>query len=316
MRKALPHVDDPRARTAATYQGASALALRADYSEAKELLALFSDDAERFDLEFTMPFLNWVKSQIALGQRRFAEAERALQAIEDAAAKAHDRHHEVNARILRARLLLQNGDPKGALDCVRVDPLVPLSPSWRAEYLATRAMALSCAGRSAQALASADHAARLTAAPEVHLFIQTARAIATVKVNPTETRRLVAMAQHSAMWDAVVCGARSSVDLADSLASDVDLRPVMAQLYRRTNDTALARRAGLRTRTTSEPTEVLSPRELEVLNLIALGYRNRNISQALFIADSTTKVHIRHIFEKLGVRTRSEAVARLQMFTG
>jgi DNA-binding NarL/FixJ family response regulator len=41
--------------------------------------------------------------------------------------------------------------------------------------------------------------------------------------------------------------------------------------------------------------------------------KNRDIARALFIAESTTKVHIRHILEKLGVRTRAEAAARLQM---
>ena len=59
---------------------------------------------------------------------------------------------------------------------------------------------------------------------------------------------------------------------------------------------------------------MLSPREREVLGLIAGGFRNRQISEALFIADSTTKVHVRHILEKLGVRTRAEAVARYEMF--
>jgi DNA-binding NarL/FixJ family response regulator len=34
----------------------------------------------------------------------------------------------------------------------------------------------------------------------------------------------------------------------------------------------------------------------------------------LFIANSTTKVHVRHILEKLGVRTRAEAVARYEKF--
>jgi ATP/maltotriose-dependent transcriptional regulator MalT len=51
-----------------------------------------------------------------------------------------------------------------------------------------------------------------------------------------------------------------------------------------------------------------------VLGLIARGFRNHEISNALFIADSTTKVHVRHILEKLGVRTRAEAVARYEMF--
>ena len=50
------------------------------------------------------------------------------------------------------------------------------------------------------------------------------------------------------------------------------------------------------------------------MGLIVRGLRNHEISEALFIADSTTKVHVRHILEKLGVRTRAEAVARYEMF--
>jgi DNA-binding NarL/FixJ family response regulator len=53
---------------------------------------------------------------------------------------------------------------------------------------------------------------------------------------------------------------------------------------------------------------------MEVLNLIARGMKNREIARALFISPSTTKVHVRHILEKLGVRTRAEAVLRLEMF--
>ena len=63
------------------------------------------------------------------------------------------------------------------------------------------------------------------------------------------------------------------------------------------------------------PGELLTPRELEVLGLIRRGMRNQEIANALFISTSTTKVHIRHVFEKLGVRTRAEAVARYEMFS-
>jgi DNA-binding NarL/FixJ family response regulator len=118
------------------------------------------------------------------------------------------------------------------------------------------------------------------------------------------------------IWDPLVCGLRSAPALGDAIAAREEVRPLLESLYRRTGDAALARRAGFRTRATSKPIEILSPREYEVLGLIARGFKNRDISRALYIADSTTKVHVRHILEKLGVRTRAEAAARLQMFDG
>jgi LuxR family transcriptional regulator, maltose regulon positive regulatory protein len=57
-------------------------------------------------------------------------------------------------------------------------------------------------------------------------------------------------------------------------------------------------------------TEPLSQRELEVLQLIARGLSNREISQRLFLALDTVKGHNRIIFGKLQVQRRTEAVAR------
>ena len=56
--------------------------------------------------------------------------------------------------------------------------------------------------------------------------------------------------------------------------------------------------------------EPLSERELEVLQLVAQGLSNRQISERLFLALSTVKGHNRNIFGKLDVKRRTEAVAR------
>jgi LuxR family maltose regulon positive regulatory protein len=56
--------------------------------------------------------------------------------------------------------------------------------------------------------------------------------------------------------------------------------------------------------------EPLSERELEVLQLIAQGLSNREIAERLFLALSTVKVHTRNIYGKLGVHSRTQAVAR------
>ena len=56
--------------------------------------------------------------------------------------------------------------------------------------------------------------------------------------------------------------------------------------------------------------EPLSPRELEVLQLVAAGYSNKAICDRLYLSLNTVKGHNRRIFGKLGVQRRTEAVAR------
>lgn len=54
----------------------------------------------------------------------------------------------------------------------------------------------------------------------------------------------------------------------------------------------------------------LSPRETEVLELMAVGETNPGIARRLFISESTAKVHVKHILRKVGATNRAEAVAR------
>ncbi|MFN8001065.1 MAG: response regulator transcription factor [Acidobacteriota bacterium] len=55
--------------------------------------------------------------------------------------------------------------------------------------------------------------------------------------------------------------------------------------------------------------ETLTEREIEVLQHIAGGNRNRDIANQLFISEETVKVHVKHIMEKLGANDRTQAVA-------
>jgi LuxR family maltose regulon positive regulatory protein len=58
--------------------------------------------------------------------------------------------------------------------------------------------------------------------------------------------------------------------------------------------------------------EPLSQRELEVIRLVAAGKSNREISRQLFVTVDTVKKHLTHIFNKFGVHSRTQAVARAQ----
>ncbi|MGI5285203.1 response regulator [Nonomuraea polychroma] len=68
--------------------------------------------------------------------------------------------------------------------------------------------------------------------------------------------------------------------------------------------------AGVLRQKAREPEQrTLSPRELEVLRLIARGATNRDIAGRLFITEATVKTHLLHVFAKLEVKDRAAAVA-------
>ncbi len=73
----------------------------------------------------------------------------------------------------------------------------------------------------------------------------------------------------------------------------------------------LLRRLASESRAGSAPaTEHLTPRELEVLRLVARGQTNREIAASLSLAAGTVKVHVQHLISKLGVSDRAQAAVR------
>jgi DNA-binding NarL/FixJ family response regulator len=111
--------------------------------------------------------------------------------------------------------------------------------------------------------------------------------------------------------DTFVSAYRASPELLKPIAARDEWRGGLAKLLLDARDRTLGAKIGL----TPEFKRVrefggLSPRELEVLDLISQGLSNREIAKALFVSETTIKVHVRHILEKLHVRTRTEAAVR------
>lgn len=86
------------------------------------------------------------------------------------------------------------------------------------------------------------------------------------------------------LWAGIRATARGETVLAPSVAA------------------TLARRA-------ASPGPVVTDREVEVLELLALGLGNKEMARALYVSEATVKSHLSHIYTKLGVDTRSGAVA-------
>jgi DNA-binding NarL/FixJ family response regulator len=60
----------------------------------------------------------------------------------------------------------------------------------------------------------------------------------------------------------------------------------------------------------AEGRERLSKREIEILGYLAKGYRYKAIAESLFISTETVRTHLRNIYEKLQVHSRTEAVLK------
>ena len=308
---AIRGVTDPLARSSFLNMAAYCVALTGEYSRASALIERSLGVIDEFDLDFARPHAWWTHGFIELGLRHFGACERSLQRVEHAARNRPVGFHVLNARTLRARLALQTGQLEIASEAVSLPATETAMPSIHAEYRGIRALVLAVRGDFHKVYAEAHASEQLSTAVETRVLAAAARAVVGAhQQDRAAISDLWRLADTLGTWDPLVCACRASPALATELLKLETAKPRLAALYQASNDQALARHSGLRTRSIRSPAQVLSPRELEVLELLARGFRNKDVAQALVISPSTTKVHIRHILEKLGVRTRTEAVAR------
>jgi DNA-binding CsgD family transcriptional regulator len=100
------------------------------------------------------------------------------------------------------------------------------------------------------------------------------------------------------------------LDAALRSARALDMRRIVAQIEQllRTNQRARSLGSGITVQATHHG-DGLTPREAEVLRLVARGMSNREIATALVVTVNTVEVHLTRIYDKLGVRGRSSATA-------
>ena len=100
-------------------------------------------------------------------------------------------------------------------------------------------------------------------------------------------------------------GPRTS--FASGQSRHLQAKDQIAVMVRRAHDHNAGVNPRVRVRTSHSSARRLTRREQEVLHLVRQGLTNEQIARSLWVSLSTVKVHMRHIFEKLGVRSRTQA---------
>jgi ATP/maltotriose-dependent transcriptional regulator MalT len=309
----LERSEDPVVRTGflQTYGVASILAAR--YSDAASIARREIDEAERFRLEWVLPHALEMQACAAAGQRDFNVALKTLGRVRRLA--AGNAHTELNVDVLRARIHLCNGAPERAVGLLEGLDGAATSPGMHGDYLATLGLCLICAGRADEGELLLDEAESVTTHLEARTLSAFGRAVAanlggsSAVSGDHALRTACEVARETGNLDAFVTAYRACPELLRRLPS-VEAGSKSFSRVVLENDPALAESCGLGSRQFQRRSgENLTRREREVLGLVSQGLSNRQIARTLWIAESTVKVHIRHVLEKLGVQSRTEAAA-------
>ena len=309
----LERVEDPRVRTGFLNQYVYTLILWGRYEDAYSAAQTFREVIDDYHLTWARPHAQWALAAAALGRRQFAVAGNWLKKVEQTADELRYGQLVLNASCVRSRMLLALNKPDEARSALVVDETLPANPAMRGELLAMRALVLAVLGDVDEALAMGKKASDTTISVEAHAYASCVRAICSAQGTGSSEDLLACVdsAEHLGVWDPFVVTVRSWPTTLKQLARVRPLPPAAVQALRNSNDYDLARQAGidLGRRPSAATSSGISPREREVLELIRQGLTNAEIARALFISRATVKVHVGHILEKTGTRSRTEAAA-------
>jgi DNA-binding NarL/FixJ family response regulator len=281
---------DPLIRTAFLNMLGRSYAYDMQYEEAIALYERGIADAGRMRLDFVASHFHLGLANAHIGLGSYLAAGQALRRAKEYASDAHTlgNWHLVTARLalaqqrfeLARKVLAQGGTARDA--------------ATRAELCAYSAFAEACLSQSNTALQLAAKTATISATVEPAVVATITQVLVLSSERERLAQELAEIVETRGHPDFVLHACRAYPPLMAYLA---DVRATAASI-----DAAVAR-----AKSSPGGIETLTKREREILALLTMGLRNREIADRLYISEVTVKVHVRHILEKTGTRSRTEA---------
>jgi ATP/maltotriose-dependent transcriptional regulator MalT len=304
---------DPIAHTSFLSVYGSALLVNGQYKEALAHMQALQSIAEENAMTFAIPYAQIQRAKALVGVRRFTPATRTLALLERQVADAPRGYLHGRIQTERARLFASVGDLKRAIGVLALGPPARIPRTDGSGFLGWQALLNALGGDTDCAriqIGDARHAGRGLEPENLTLLAEVVIALREGRDEEAATR--LAKVIEAGVWDPIVIAVRAWLPLGAFIAAQPSRRPWFQQLLSSSQDTSLAASLGLRVPREAKARAGLTPREEEIHELIAQGLTNEEIARLLHISLSTTKVHAKHIYEKLGVRSRLEAARALR----
>jgi DNA-binding CsgD family transcriptional regulator len=301
--------EEPIAHTSLLSAYSYELSMTGQYREALVNAQKLASIAESCGLDFPLPYAELNRAYAYVGLRQFTRADRALHMLQRETRDDPGGYFRGNIAIQRARLYASLGDAQRALEALSAGPDERNSRCARAAFAGWQALFSAIVGSDDDPPASTESTRSIEAGA---LLLLTEAVISLQNRDVVRADRCIDEAIETEVSDAVLMAIRADLTLAQRIADRRYRRNWLKNLLERSDDRSLAASLGLRIPRPARQKQVLSPREAEVHELLAQGLTNEEIARVLFISVSTTKVHVKHIYEKLGVRSRLEAARALR----